>query len=69
MLGLSLDKARPEEQPKVEAPAEVVALAEQRVAAKKEKNYALADELRAKITAAGYQVTDTKEGYVLSKVE
>ncbi len=69
VLGLSLDKARPEEQPKVEAPAEVVALAEQRVAAKKEKNYALADELRAKITAAGYQVTDTKEGYVLSKVE
>ena len=69
VLGLSLDKARPEEQPKVEAPADVVALAEQRVAAKKEKNYALADELRAKITAAGYQVTDTKEGYVLSKVE
>ena len=67
VLGLSLDQAKPEEQPKVDAPAEVVEMAEQRVAAKKEKNYALADELRAKITAAGYTVTDTKDGYVLNK--
>lgn len=67
VLGLSLDKARPEEQPKTDAPAEVVELAEKRVAAKKEKNYALADELRAQISAAGYTVTDTKDGYVLNK--
>lgn len=67
VLGLSLDQAKPEEKPKVDAPAEVVEMAEQRVAAKKEKNYALADELRAKITAAGYTVTDTKDGYVLNK--
>lgn len=69
VLGLSLDQAKPEEQPKVEAPAEVVELADKRAQAKKEKNYALADELRAKITALGYTVTDTKEGYVLGKTE
>lgn len=69
VLGLSLDQAKPEEQPKVDAPAEVVELAEQRVNAKKEKNYALADELRAKIAALGYQVVDTKEGYTLAKTE
>ena len=67
VFGLSLDQAKPEEQPKTDAPAEVVELAEKRVAAKKEKNYALADELRAQITAAGYTVTDTKDGYVLNK--
>jgi len=32
-------------------PAEVTALADQRVEAKKNKDYALADELRGKITA------------------
>lgn len=69
VLGLSLDQAKPEEQPKVEAPAEVVELADKRAQAKKDKNYALADELRAKITALGYTVTDTKEGYVLGKAE
>ena len=67
VFGLSLDQAKPEEQPKTDAPAEVVELAEKRVAAKKEKNYSLADELRAQITAAGYTVTDTKDGYVLNK--
>lgn len=67
VLGLSLDKAKPEEQPKIDAPQEVVDLAEQRKQAKKDKNYALADELRAKITALGYTVTDTKEGYTLTK--
>lgn len=69
VLGLSLDQAKPEEQPKVEAPAEVVELADKRAQAKKDKNYALADELRAKITALGYAVMDTKEGYVLGKAE
>ncbi len=67
VLGLSLDNAKPEEQPRTEAPADVVELAQQRVVAKKEKNYALADELRAKIAAKGYTVTDTKDGYVLNK--
>ncbi|MCM1478799.1 MAG: cysteine--tRNA ligase [Muribaculaceae bacterium] len=45
-----------------ELPEEVAALAEQRKAARKEKNFALADELRDKIAALGYVITETREG-------
>lgn len=49
------------------APAEVQALADARIAAKSEKNWALADDLRAQIDAAGWSVVDTKEGAKLVK--
>ncbi len=45
-----------------EIPAEVIALIEARTAAKKEKNFSLADELRAKIGDLGYEIEDTREG-------
>lgn len=48
-------------------PDEVRALAEQRKAARKEKNFALADELRDKIAALGYTVTETREGTKITK--
>lgn len=67
VLGLSLDKAKPSDEPSVEAPQEVTLLAEQRVQAKKDKNFALADSIRGQITALGYSVVDTKEGYKLVK--
>jgi cysteinyl-tRNA synthetase len=44
-------------------PAEIIKLAEERVAAKKAKNWALADELRNKISSLGYTVKDTKDGF------
>lgn len=47
-------------------PDEVIALAEQRKAAKAEKNYALADELRTQITQVGWAIKDTKDGYELT---
>lgn len=50
-----------------EIPAEVTALLEQRKAARKEKNFALADELRDKITALGYIVEETRQGTVVKK--
>ncbi|MCH5207697.1 MAG: cysteine--tRNA ligase [Oscillospiraceae bacterium] len=50
-----------------EIPEEVKALAEQRAAARKEKNFALADELRSKITQMGYIVEETKQGTVIKK--
>ena len=49
------------------APAEVQALADARIAAKSEKNWALADDLRAQIDAAGWSVVDTKAGAKLVK--
>ena len=48
-----------------EAPAEIVALAEQRKQAKADKNYALADELRWKIQEAWWTIKDSKDGYEL----
>ena len=49
------------------APTEIQSLADARTKAKSEKNWALADELRAKIDAAGWLVTDTKDGSKLIK--
>ena len=49
------------------APAEIVALAEQRTAAKASKDWATADALRAQIDAAGWVLTDTPAGPKLTK--
>jgi cysteinyl-tRNA synthetase len=40
---------------------------EQRKAARKEKNFALADELRDRITSMGYVIEETREGTKLKK--
>ena len=42
-------------------------LAEQRVQARKDKNWALADELRDKMAAMGYVVEDTPAGPRIKK--
>lgn len=47
-------------------PAEVSLLVERRLLAKKERNFELADQLRAEIAAAGYKVEDTPQGSKLS---
>lgn len=50
-----------------EIPAEVTALVEQRAAARKEKNFKLADELRGQIAALGYAIEETRQGTKLIK--
>ena len=50
-----------------EIPAEVTALVEQRAAARKEKNFKLADELRDRIGALGYAIEETRQGTKLVK--
>ena len=50
----------------MDAPAEVVALAEARLTAKAEKNYAEADNLRAQLADLGWLIADTPGGYTLS---
>ncbi len=69
VFGLSLDKAKAVESDETESdiPDEVTALVNERAEAKKAKNYALADEIRAKISALGYAVTDTKDGVKITK--
>ena len=49
------------------APPEIVALAEQRVAARNAKDFARADALRAEIAAAGYVVKDSTDGFTLER--
>ena len=64
VLGLDLLK----EEVKDEIPEEVKVMAQTRWQAKLDKNWAVADEMRAKITELGYQILDSKEGYEIKKV-
>jgi cysteinyl-tRNA synthetase len=48
-------------------PEEVITLCEERKQAKKNKDFALADEIRNKILSLGYVVKDTREGYQIEK--
>ncbi len=50
---------------KVAAPAEVHALAQQRWEAKKNRDFAAADDLRKQVQAQGWDIKDTKEGFEL----
>ncbi len=71
VLGLDLiENARKIiEAPADEIPAEVMELVEQRKTARKEKNFALADELRNRITALGYEVKETRQGTEVNKIQ
>lgn len=64
---LDVDTVKPEIKEEIEIPAEIRQLADERIAAKKAKNYALADELRIKINDAGWLVKDTPQGTQLTK--
>jgi cysteinyl-tRNA synthetase len=62
VLGLDLLKKE-----KITVPAEVKKLAEERLEAKKKKNFILADELRLKIAKLGYAVLDKPDGYEIKR--
>ena len=47
-------------------PPDILRLVEERTKAKAAKDWAAADEIRAKITALGFEVKDSKEGAVVS---
>ena len=53
---------------KQDIPAEVIAIAEERLNARNNKDWAKSDELRDKLTALGYQVKDGKGEYTLTKI-
>ena len=66
VLGLDIEKYAIE-QTKGEIPQEILSMAELRWEAKKNKNFAYADELRNKIGELGYDILDSKEGYQITK--
>jgi hypothetical protein len=49
-------------------PDEVIAMAERRLQARKNKNWAESDQLRAEIAALGWIVQDSKDGYKLVQI-
>lgn len=53
---------------KEEFPAEVLDMLEQRQQARKDKNYALADQIRAALAEKGYAIEDTRQGAKLKKI-
>ena len=62
VLGLLYNRNKEEE-----IPADVMELVEQRTAARKEKNFALADELRNRIADMGYIIEETRQGTKIKK--
>ena len=52
---------------KEDVPADVKAVAEERFAARKAKDWAKSDELRETLAEMGYAVKDAKDGYTLTK--
>ena len=61
MLGLLYNRK------KDEVPAEVTDLVNQRAAAKKAKDWARADAIRAQLSEMGWTVTDTAQGPKVSR--
>lgn len=69
VLGLDLLKAEEKEETSVDAELEAFVLAkiEERAAAKKEKNFALADAIRDELLQKGIVIKDTREGVQWTK--
>jgi cysteinyl-tRNA synthetase len=64
ILGLNPQEALPKPD-EAEAPPEVAALADERLAARAAKDFAKSDELRDRIAEAGWKILDRKDGYQL----
>ncbi len=65
VLGLDLKKVKRPKKEKI--PAEIIALAEERLQVRQQKDWKKADELRQQIQQQGYGVDDTAEGYEVKK--
>ncbi len=63
VLGLDLAALQP-----AEIPAEILAIAQEREAARASKDFARSDELRLKLFTKGYAVKDTENGPVVTKI-
>jgi cysteinyl-tRNA synthetase len=63
LLALGMDQAFTAEQ----VPPEVVQVAEERLRARKDKNWSLSDQLRGKLETMGWSILDQPDGYRLKK--
>jgi len=62
VLGLGLSEVK-----EIVVPKEVIALAEEREEARKNKDWGKSDELRTKIGEMGFEIEDGKDGYMVKK--
>jgi cysteinyl-tRNA synthetase len=63
VLGFQLDQVEPD----ATLPAEIQALVDERIQARKEKNWSRSDELRDRLQGLGYTVQDGKDGMKVFK--
>ncbi len=66
VFGLKLDEEIKSESQSI--PDEIKDLASKRWQAKQDKDWVLADKLRAEVTQKGYQILDTKDGYTIKQL-
>lgn len=66
VFALDFDKVKQAEKQQLDIPDDVRAMAELRLQARKDKNWAESDRLRDVIAYMGYSIKDTKDGYELS---
>ena len=64
---LGLDKIE-EEEKNLDVPEEIQILVKQRSDAKRNKDFKLADEMRNKIKAKGFEILDNKDGVEIRKI-
>ena len=64
VFGLDFDKIQEEKQ---DIPEEIIKKAEEMQSARLEKNWPVADAIRAELNELGYVVKNTKEGYTIEK--
>ena len=65
VLGIKIDEL---EENKEEVPEEIMILVQQRIQARKDKNWELSDKLRDEINQKGYKVKDLKEDMIVEKI-
>jgi cysteinyl-tRNA synthetase len=65
VLGLDLDKVEEEKQ---DVPAHIMDMVNERIAAKKAKDFKRADELRGKVKELGWEILDKKDGVEVKKI-
>ncbi len=68
VFGLSLDKLPEKKEEKINIPDEIVELAQERLTARKNKDWAKSDLLRDTLNKKGYEIVDTKGGYEIKKL-
>lgn len=66
VLGLDLDKVEEEKQ---DVPAYIMDMVNERIAAKKAKDFKLADELRGKVKELGWEIIDKKDGAEVKQIK